>query len=165
MEPPADALVHALKYGGWTALAEEMGDAMAACLELGPGPSPGLVTPVPTTPGRERARGYNQARLLARAVSAASGIPLGDTLVRTREGPTQVALPPSQRRANVEGAFSAAIQDGPRLSGVHVVLVDDVLTTGATAAQAASALAGLGASEVTVLTFARALPSLRTAAT
>jgi ComF family protein len=159
MAPPADALVHGLKYEGWPALAGEMGRAMAAALErrlLVPGT---LVTCVPTTERRRKKRGYNQARLLSEAVSRELGIPLVDTLVRSREGPTQVALPPSRRKANVRGAFRPVTASPSRVSGAHVVLVDDVLTTGATAAQAASVLSGIGAAEVTVLTYARALPS------
>lgn len=161
MEPPADALVHGLKYEGWAGLAREMGEAMVRALGRGGDPPWALVTPVPTTGARERARGYNQARLLAGVVARRLGLPLVRTLVRVRGGPTQVALPPSQRRANVKGAFQAVRPARTRLAGAHVVLVDDVLTTGATAAQAATVLDRAGAAEVTVLTFARALPSRR----
>ncbi len=161
MEPPADALVHALKYEGWRRLAEEMGADMAAALGSGDDARQDLVTPVPTTPERERTRGYNQARLLADAVAARLGIPRVETLARTRGGPTQVALPPSLRKANVEGAFRPAEPRPSGLPGARVVLVDDVLTTGATAAQAATVLRSLGAAEVTVLTYARALPDRR----
>jgi len=161
MEPPADALVHGLKYEGWRGLAPEMAEAMVEALEPSLRRAASLVTPVPTTGARLRLRGYNQARLLAEGVAERLGIPLAETLVRTRGGPTQVSLSPSLRRANVEGAFRAEVPPGTRLSGAHVVLVDDVLTTGATAAQAASALGESGVAEVTVLAFARALPSRR----
>lgn len=164
MEPPADALVHALKYGGWRRLAREMGADMAAALDPGSRGPPDLVTPVPTTAARERSRGYNQARLLADAVGDSLGIPVAETLARTRGGPTQVALPPSLRKANVEGAFRPVEPPVPGLPGARVVLVDDVLTTGATAVQAASVLRALGAGQVTILTYARALPSRRATA-
>ena len=73
-------------------------------------------------------------------------------------------MPPSQRRANVKGAFAArGGEAAPRIEGAHVVLVDDVLTTGATAGAAASELVRMGASEVTLLVYARALPFRRDA--
>lgn len=162
LAPPADALVHALKYGGWRELAPLMGRAMAA-QPLPPLP-PGarrVVVPVPTTAERIRHRGYNQALLLAEGVAERTGLQLSEGLVRGRGGATQVALHPSQRRANVRGAFGVRERATPCLRGVHVLLVDDVLTTGATAAAAATELALAGVSEVTLLTYARALPFLR----
>ncbi len=166
LAPPADRLVHALKYEGWSELASEMGVEMARALPPAPGPASGpcVVVPVPTTPARIRVRGYNQAELLARSVAGSLDLPLVDGLVRTRGGPTQVALPPSQRRANVKGAFGVRDQEAARISGARVVLVDDVLTTGSTAGAAASELARIGASEVTLVVFARAMPFRRDAA-
>ncbi|NJD19242.1 MAG: ComF family protein [Gemmatimonadetes bacterium] len=162
LAPPADTLVHALKYEGWRELAPLMGRAMAS-LQLPPVPSgrKRVVVPVPTTPGRIRRRGYNQAFLLAASVAERLGLELSEGLARTRGGATQVALHPSQRRANVMGAFQAREEALPVLRGVHVLLVDDVLTTGATAFAASAELARVGVSEVTLLTYARALPFLR----
>ena len=155
-------MVHALKYEGWAELAPEMGAAMAR-VSLPPAPPGGgrWVVPVPTTRARVRRRGYNQAELLARSVAERLGEGLIEALVRTRGGATQVALHPSQRRANVRGVFAAREEEIPRLAGAHVVLVDDVLTTGATAAAAAEELVRVGVSEVTLLTYARALPFRR----
>jgi ComF family protein len=158
LAPPADTLVHALKYEGWAELAPEMGRRMAAAGVPGGAASPRLVVPVPTTAERARKRGYNQAGLLAAEVAKALGIPVCDALLRTRGGATQVALHPSQRRANVKSAFAVREHTVPTLRDAHVLLVDDVLTTGATAAAAATELARTGASEVTLLAFARALP-------
>jgi ComF family protein len=122
-----------------------------------------IVVPMPTTDQRVRRRGYNQAFLLASSVAGRLGLELSEALLRTRGGATQVALHPSQRRANVRGAFQAREEALPWLRGAHVLLVDDVLTTGATAVAAATELASAGVSEVTLLTYARALPFRRSA--
>ena len=161
---PADDLVHALKYEGWRELAVEMGRSMAG-LALPP-PARGVtpvVVPVPTTGARLRRRGYNQAELLARSLAEARDLNLIQALERVRGGSTQVSLHPSQRRANVRGAFAVRRGFAPRLRGAHVILVDDVLTTGSTAGAAATELAREGASWVTLATFARALPRPRRA--
>lgn len=157
MSSPADRLVYALKYEGWRELAGEMAKSMAALVlpeELAP---PTMVIPVPTTERRLRERGYNQADLLALGVAGIRGLPVVRPLTRVRGGPTQVSLRPSQRRANVSGVFEVTGYQR-ELRGVHALLVDDVLTTGATAGAAADALVRGGAAAVTLMTFARALP-------
>jgi ComF family protein len=162
LEPPASALVHALKYEGWRELAPVMGARMGAVALLrvpsGAGASPPRIVPVPTTPQRERQRGYNQARLLADAVAVRTGWPLLDALVRTGESRTQVSLHAAERMANVSRAFEVRSDALPLTAGARVVLVDDVLTTGATSLAAAQALHSGGALGVSVVTFARALP-------
>ncbi len=162
LDTPADDLVHALKYDGWRELAGEMGRAMARVKLPEEARDASLVVPVPTTAARRRRRGYNQAELLAASMAEALDLPLAPALERTRNGVSQVSLHPSQRRANVQGAF--AVREGmvSRLRGTHVLLVDDVLTTGFTAGAAATGLARAGVSGVTLVTFARALPRLRT---
>jgi len=157
LQTPVDDLVHALKYEGWAELAQTMAEALAR-ITL-PASGPAVVTAIPTTAARVRARGYNQAGLLAERYSAASGLPIADLLVRARATASQTELHPAERQANVEGVFAV---DAPAMShwgGAHVVLVDDVLTTGATASEAARALVSAGASGVTLIAFARALPS------
>lgn len=159
LEPPASDLVHALKYGGWSELAGEMGAAMAG-LDLPipeDVPSP-LVVPIPTTAERMRKRGYNQADLLARSLARSRGWTVANALMRTRGGSTQVGLHPSQRKANVKGAFLAREGESLPVRDSQVVLVDDVLTTGATAGAAAATLVRMGARAVTLVAFARALP-------
>jgi len=116
-----------------------------------------VVTPMPTTPARERRRGYNQAALLAEGLASELGLPLKRLLTRTLDRRSQIKLEPSQRRANVRGVFAANPAMGA-LSGTSVVLVDDVLTTGATASEAARVLMEQGVSSVHLVTFARALP-------
>ena len=154
LEAPADALVHALKYGGWRALAAPLGRRMARSCPL----PDHVVVPVPTSAARLRRRGYNQAALLADAYAGALGAPRVDALVRVRDGPSQVDLPPDQRRSNVDGAFLVPAEASPQVRHRRVALVDDVLTTGATAGAAAQALERAGAVGVIVVSFARALP-------
>lgn len=159
LQPPADALVYALKYGGWCDLGRLMGTRMARQAvppELGSGPY--VVVPIPTTLQRRRERGYNQARVLARVVAEGVDRPLVEALERRGKGPTQVGLHPAERKANVRQAFVVRDAAVPRLSGARVLLVDDVLTTGSTAQAAARPLVQAGAAQVFLTTFARAFP-------
>ncbi|OGO12805.1 MAG: hypothetical protein A2Z66_13340 [Chloroflexi bacterium RBG_13_66_10] len=115
---------------------------------------PALVIPVPLSPRRLRRRGYNQMDLVAAALAALLGIPLGsDALSRVRETRSQVGLDPVGRRLNVEGAFQAS-RDA--VQGKEVLLVDDLFTTGATLAACASALREAGSGDVYGLTIGRA---------
>jgi len=160
LEPPADDLVHALKYEGWPELADFMGEALAR-LDLPEIVSSGrsAVVPVPTTSGRLRSRGYNQAELLARRLAEARHLPMYRAIQRTAEGRSQTSLAPAERRENVRGAFSRVPRAVRLIGGAHVVLVDDVLTTGATASEAAATLTNMGAATVTLVAFGRALAS------
>lgn len=160
LEGPAERLVRGLKYSGWRTLAPLMGALMArtALPEHDAGP-PTAVVPVPTLRSRARRRGYNQAALLASEVARRRTLQLLHIVRRRGGGGSQVSLQVEERAANVEASFEpvpgARIPDAHR----HLLVVDDVLTTGATAAAVARVLDGLGVRAVTVLTFARALPS------
>lgn len=154
---PADALVHQLKYRGWKALGAFMAERLAAV------PLPGdvaaesrLVVAVPTTEARLRERGYNQAEVLARAFAAATGRSLVPALLRAPGTSSQTTLQPVARMANVAGAFRLADATENEIAGEHLLLVDDVLTTGATVVACAETLMVAGARCVSVLTFARA---------
>ncbi len=150
---PARNLVHALKYGGWTAAAEPMAELVACVLGARLSSLDALV-PVPLGAARLRERGHNQSELLARAVGRVAGVPvMTGALRRIRETRTQTRLTPAARRRNVEGAFAGA---GASMGGMYVALVDDVVTTGATLGAAAVALAELGPASVGAISFGRA---------
>jgi ComF family protein len=114
-----------------------------------------LLVPVPLHPRRLRARGFNQSLLLARALGRACGVPVArQALARRQDSPPQTGLGARERRRNVAAAF---VSRRPWVVAERViVLVDDVLTTGATARACASALRRAGAAEVRVLSVARA---------
>jgi ComF family protein len=158
LAPPADALLHALKYEGWPAVVPFLGRRMAA-LPLAAWAEEPVLVPVPTTPERRRRRGYNQADLLAREAGRIRGRTVLAALARPRASSSQIALPVSGRRANVEGAFAPGEAHGRIPDSAHVILVDDVVTTGATGAAAARVLESLGVRSVTLLAFARTLPA------
>jgi ComF family protein len=150
---PLREAVHALKYEGVRALAAPLAGLLWAAWQPVHLPVD-VVAPVPLHIKRVRQRGYNQAELLARAFCAASGLPYRPgELVRHRETRSQVGLTLEERRANVAEAF-ACRSDGFR--GQRVLLVDDVLTTGATLAACAEALHAAGARAVYALTVTRA---------
>ncbi len=146
--PPFDKLVQAFKYSGKTKVGELLGRALAGLVEQDEVLSKAdAVCPVPLHPARLRERGFNQSLLLAAAVSMTTGMPLADCLVRWRNTSTQTAkTSPDARRRNLAGAFR--LKPGMDLAGKTVLLVDDVMTTGATLDQAAQALLKGGAASV-----------------
>ncbi len=162
----ASAIVHALKYHGWTGAARGMGERIAR-LNWPPDviAERAALVPVPLSPVRERERGFNQAALLADALGERWCIPVWrDVLVRTRATGTQTRLTPGERSANVRDAFEVpdgSSSRGARMSvrGRHIVLVDDVLTTGATLNACAATLFAAGARTISYATFGRARAS------
>lgn len=117
-----------------------------------------LVAPVPLHPRRLLRRRYNQAGLLAQAAGKRAGTPVAvDLLRRRRHTPTQAQKSPSARRRNVQGAFAVHERWKNRVQGRRIVLVDDVLTTGATVEECARVLCRAGAGAVDVLTLARVI--------
>jgi len=149
--PLADA-VHAFKYENRPALARPLGAWLAKRAPLAPGVA---IVSVPLARGRRIERGYDQASLLADALARAAGARerrVRAALRRVRETPAQVGRTRAERARNVAGAFEAR----PVVAGKEVVLVDDVVTTGATADAAADALRRAGARSVEVVALARA---------
>jgi len=161
LAPPADRLVHQLKYRGWHSLAPLLARCMAPHAAAIPDHEPAICTPVPTTRARLRRRGYNQAALVARALAEITGRSYAEVLARTRASGSQTTLQPAARRANVAGAFTVAAEFAERLTGAHVMLIDDVLTTGATAAECTRTLSAAGVCCIRLVTFARALDARR----
>ena len=143
-------VVHALKYDPRRTIAKHLAARMRA-LAGDVLDEADVVVPVPLHPGRERVRGFNQARELARHLE----LPLLDVVVRTRRTASQADLPAAKRESNVRGAFALA-KGSPSLEGLVVVLVDDVSTTGATLNACAAPLIAAGVKEVRALTAARA---------
>lgn len=148
--PLRDA-IHALKFGGCRAMAGPLGRLMAEVAATDPRLRADIVAPVPLHPKRLRARGFNQAELLAAEVAGYLNIPIrADALGRVRVTASQTALSRDERRANVRAAFEAVhlLQVG------RVLLVDDVMSTGATAMECARALRHSGVPEVVMVSAA-----------
>ena len=151
------AALHAIKYGGEQRLAEPLGAAIARrWARVGVGAD--LVTHVPVHAARARTRGYDQAELIARAAASHLNLPYAPLLARERATIAQFDLDRSDRAANVAGAFAVRPPrsvDARALVGRWVLLVDDVVTTGATLAACAEALERAGALGTSAITVAR----------
>ena len=114
------------------------------------------IVPIPLHWRRQWQRGFNQAELLARVVARHSGVPLTKALLRKKSTQAQAGLSDAQRRTNTEHAFAVVEKHRFACKGKHVLLIDDVLTTGATLSAASRVLRRAGARRITVMTVARA---------
>lgn len=115
------------------------------------------IVPVPLSASRLRERGFNQSALIATALAQLWGIPCWlDALHRAVSARSQTELTPGERLTNVAGAFSVPVRTVLSLRGAHVMLLDDVVTTGATLRACASALFASGARTISYMTFGRA---------
>ena len=146
--PPLDRVVHALKFGRDASLARPLGRSLARCLARASGArdsGAAVLTAIPLSMPRLAARGFNQSLEIARAIAGEQRLRLDHRLLqRTRAGAPAATLPAHQRRLALADAFVAP----RRLDGCTVIVVDDVMTTGATLRAAAAALAGAGAAHV-----------------
>lgn len=147
-EGPARELVSALKFRGATAAAH----VMAAHLTAHDWPDGAALVPVPTHPSRRRARGFDHAAVLARAVARRTGLPVRGCL--RRAGPAERQLGASRAQRLSSGRLAISVRGNVP---IRCVLLDDVHTTGATLDACASALRAAGAAEVTAVTYVRAL--------
>ena len=153
-----EKIVHALKYDGWKRVAVAMGERMARVSWV-----PDVVeersaiVPVPLSRSRLRERGFNQSAEIAHAVAPLWGVEVcEELLVRATSATSQTRLTPGERKSNVAGAFAVPASARARLRGAHVVMVDDVITTGSTLHACASALFAAGARTISYMTFGRA---------
>lgn len=147
MKDIARSVVHGLKYSYIESLAPVMAIQIGRLLEARPG---AIVLPVPLHRSRLRQRGFNQAELILRS---AGWVPGEGSLTRIRKTESQVGKRARDRVHNVGGAFA---YEGPELTGITVVLVDDVITTGATANECARVVRDHGAERVIAIAYARA---------
>ena len=153
---PWDGLVARLKFDGALDLADGFAQRIADAARRAAMPAPDVLVPAPLAPQRLAARGYNQAWELARRVGARLGIPAdAATLLRLRETRQQTGLPIAARAANVRGAFFVDPRRRAALRGRVVAVVDDVVTTGATAHEMATTLLAAGAAAVDLWMLAR----------
>lgn len=155
-EGPAVAILERFKYRARAEYAPFIASKMLAALtKYYANEKFDALVPVPLHPARRRERGYNQAELLAKAMAAETGFPvIANELRRIRATPSQTKLDRHARAENVKDAF--ALAKDPSFTGLKILLVDDVYTTGATLNECARMLREAGAASVFALTFCRA---------
>ncbi len=148
-EDPLREAIHIMKFKGIKRVARPLGQLLAH-LEL---PEADVIIPVPAGLRGLRERGFNHCYYVGKELSNISGVPLESRLLyKQKETPPQVGLPAYARKINLRGAFAMR----EKLQGERVLLVDDVITTGATMNECAKTLRRAGASEVTAVSLARA---------
>ena len=145
-------LIHLFKYSRVRTLAGPLGKLLAIALPREQAFD--VIIPMPLYWRKRWQRGFNQSELLAREIGRRTHLPVENALRRVRNTTAQAGLTSAKRRLNVSGAFRA--KKSSAIDGRRVLLIDDVMTTGATAASCARALARAGARQVTLLTLARA---------
>jgi ComF family protein len=144
--PPTDRLIHHYKYLKKTKLVHLFGGAMASLIRADfVLRQADTIIPVPLFWWKRLRRGYNQAALLAQIISEETGIPVKDILKRVKNTKTQTRLTESERAKNVLNAFTIQANN---IKGQNVLLIDDVLTTGATLNECARVLKQTGAAQV-----------------
>lgn len=147
-------ILHQLKYGGQKGIGAIMGRYMAAELQQsGFFEGVDVILPVPLHKKKQQIRGYNQSEWIARGITAVTGIPIDtEAVVRRKNTETQTRKSSLERWENVEGIFE--LHHAEALAGKRILIVDDVLTTGATTVECASCLTGIEGIRISVLTLA-----------
>lgn len=155
---PASSIVRALKYEGWSAVADQIAERMSRLSwPRDVVDERAALVPIPLASARKRQRGYNQSALIARGLGKRWRISVWeDVVVRSRETSTQTRLTPEQRLDNVADSFRINTARSETLRGTHVVIVDDVVTTAATLNTCAKVLYDAGARIISYVTFGRA---------
>ncbi len=144
-------LIHLFKYGKVRPLADPLGRLLARAIP--PEQRFDVIVPMPLHWRKRWSRGYNQSELLARFIARRRGVPMAKIVRRVKATAPQAGLSNSKRRLNMSGAF--AMRKGANVKGLRVLLIDDVLTTGATASACAKVLKRAGAKHVAVAAVAR----------
>ena len=156
---PWDRLVGRFKFNAQAELASVLATRMLAAVQTAAAPRPGLLLPVPLSAPRLAERGYNQAWELARRIASRLRLATDPTLLlRPLDTAHQAELDRAQRQRNLRTAFMVDARRRGEIAGRRVALVDDVMTTGATAREAAAVLLRAGAAAVDVWVFARTPP-------
>ena len=146
-------LIHKLKYGGRSDIGIEMGKAFGAELRKSPFAIADMIIPVPLHPKKLKIRGYNQSEMIAKGLSMSLKLPVSnEILIRSESTDTQTRKSRFERFRNVEGKFLVASEE--LLEGKHVILADDVVTTGSTLESCAIAILGAKNTKVSILTLA-----------
>jgi ComF family protein len=150
---PLRKLIHLFKYSGMKPLGKRLAGLLCRALPDEGAERFDAIVPMPLHWRRRLRRGFNQSEILARLLARQRRIPMLDAVQRVRPTATQAGLTNSYRRKNVAGAFRVSRKS--RVAGKHILLVDDVMTTGSTGTACAAALKRAGARSVTLLTLAR----------
>ncbi|MEO8278038.1 MAG: ComF family protein [Ideonella sp.] len=153
---PWDGLIARFKFHSALDLCAALAERLLEAAQAAKLPPPGLIVPTPLSPRRLRERGYNQAWELARRLARRLGCAASpDLLLRVEDRPPQLSLPREERLANVRNAFAVDPLRRGELQGCDVTVVDDVMTTGATAEEITGVLRRAGVARVQIWTLAR----------
>lgn len=158
---PAGGMVRSLKYRGVKLLTEEMGADVAKAAESLRMENIAAVTCVPMHIHRKNMRGFNHAELLARAAADNMNLPYAELLYRTRNAPQQARLDRKQRLQNLKDVFAVRAEALDAVKGANILLIDDVMTTGATAMRCSEALRRAGAKHVYFAAYATGMNTKR----
>lgn len=148
---PVSNVVYSMKYGGHPEICETMGEIAAAEFSLnGFFEGIDMIVPIPLAANRLRERGYNQGMMIARGVSCITGLPVADNVViRTSFKESQTNKDRWQRQENVKDAFM--LKDAAAIRGRHILIIDDIVTTGATITSCGGELVKVGGVKISVL--------------